>query len=368
MQNIQSKGNHEGNRCRPKINLSAFFAVFLLLIIFLLCISFKVSSQVKNQKIDGIVLHSFDCQGRWNAQRGIPEGGGRNRYHYLVKTDGTVHQGAPLDQALPHISGRFAPRSLSIMIEGSFKTGFFLDSIEDEGKISSQQREALVKLLLTLMDRYDIPLSQIERHMDHDEPVFCPGSGFPFFEILYETALKVIKSAGNKTLEEICKTHGLTLPLENAEIVVYKSQYQLELYEGDTLLKTYKIGLSRLPQGDKIKQGDLKTPEGSFFITEKYPMRAWMEISYPTEKHVKAGLEKKIITGAQYDSIMNQLKRGGIAPHHTGLGHDVGFHAGGFPYGRLRKDSTAGCIVLEDPEAFEFFKAVPLGSSVKIYP
>jgi hypothetical protein len=140
----------------------------------------------------------------------------------------------------------------------------------------------------------------------------------------------------------------------------------VKLYSGDVLLKTYKIGLSNQPKGDKLRRGDRRTPVGTFYISEKFPMRAWMEINYPSSRHAKIGLEKNIIDKTIYERIVACEKTGNIPLHDTPMGDDVGFHAGGFPYGRMRIDYTAGCIGFEDPEAFEVFFAVPVGTKVII--
>jgi len=58
----------------------------------------------------------------------------------------------------------------------------------------------------------------------------------------------------------------LKLPLVKPKIVVKKAQRQLLLYSADKLVRRYRIGLGLSPVGDKVRQGDRRTPEGDFYI------------------------------------------------------------------------------------------------------
>src|SRR3712207_4826637 len=54
-------------------------------------------------------------------------------------------------------------------------------------------------------------------------------------------------------------------PIKNPRLVVKKADRLLELYDGETLVKTYRVSLGFAPIGDKEKQGEGKTPEGDFY-------------------------------------------------------------------------------------------------------
>ena len=57
--------------------------------------------------------------------------------------------------------------------------------------------------------------------------------------------------------------------MKNPRIVVKKAERKLEVFDGEKLVKTYRVGLGFAPVGDKEKQGDGKTPEGEFYIFTK---------------------------------------------------------------------------------------------------
>lgn len=329
--------------------MRVFLTIFIWFIVFRLSFGFSP---------DGIVIHTarhikgkrFSC----------------GEFHYAVLPSGRIIKGVDEEKEVHHMWNRsLNKRSLCVVVVIPFS---FYNSLGIKGTyhLPKAQKEALFHLLFTLMRRHNIPLSQIERHLDRDNFVNCPYDGFPYFQILYDMAKIMIRSRGNVPLEDICRQKGISLPLKKAKIVVVKSQYLLKLYEGNIFLKGYEIALSNKPYGDKIKEGDRKTPLGVFYIDEKYPMRGWMEISYPDIPHARMGLKKGIITKGDYKKIVSSIRSMGVAYHYSDLGNDIGLHAGGFPYGKMRKDYTAGCIGLEDPEAYELYYAVPLGSKVII--
>src|SRR5262245_33262275 len=91
----------------------------------------------------------------------------------------------------------------------------------------------------------------------------------------------------------------LPSPLRQPRIVVKKSQRQLLLYSAGKLVRTYRIGLGLSPVGDKVRQGDRRTPEGDFYIFTRNNKSAFylsLGISYPNEAHAARGLRDGLIS------------------------------------------------------------------------
>src|ERR1700720_1598542 len=85
----------------------------------------------------------------------------------------------------------------------------------------------------------------------------------------------------------------LKLPLIGPRILVKKAQRQLLLFSGDKLVRTYRIGLGLNPSGDKVRQGDRRTPEGDFYIFTKNDKSAYylsLGLSYPNGPAAERGL------------------------------------------------------------------------------
>jgi murein L,D-transpeptidase YafK len=148
--------------------------------------------------------------------------------------------------------------------------------------------------------------------------------------------------------------------------VVKKSERKLFLFSGTKLVRTYHVGLGLSPVGDKVRQGDRRTPEGDFYIFTKNDKSAFylsLGISYPNAAHAARGLRDGLITNAQYLAIMQALRAGTAPPQNTKLGGDIYIHGNG-----AGSDWTWGCVALDDRDIRELFKVIPVGTPVRIQP
>jgi murein L,D-transpeptidase YafK len=156
----------------------------------------------------------------------------------------------------------------------------------------------------------------------------------------------------------------LRLPLSQPKIVVKKSQRQLLLFSGGKLVRTYRIGLGLSPIGDKVREGDRRTPEGDFYIFTKNDKSAFylsLGISYPNAAAAERGLRDHLINKTQYDAIMHALRAKKGPPQNTLLGGDIYIHGNG-----AGSDWTWGCVALENEDIRELFDVVNVGAPVRI--
>jgi len=167
--------------------------------------------------------------------------------------------------------------------------------------------------------------------------------------------------------ETISDTQSLLkLPLTAPRIVVKKAERRLFLYDGNKLVKTYRIGLGLSPKGDKVRQGDRRTPEGDFYIFTRNDKSAFylsLGVSYPNAPHANRGLRDGLISKSQHDTIMRALKLKKTPPQNTGLGGDIYIHGHG-----AGSDWTWGCVALENDDIRELFNAATVGTPVTILP
>lgn len=136
-------------------------------------------------------------------------------------------------------------------------------------------------------------------------------------------------------------------------ILIEKSTRRLMLISQGEVLKFYKIALGGNPVGPKERQGDNKTPEGTYVIDARNRDSRFhlsLRISYPNERDKKRAKELGVSPGG--DIMIHGIKNGfsWVGDAHSGV------------------DWTKGCIAVTDQEIEEIDKLAPNGTIVEIRP
>lgn len=136
-------------------------------------------------------------------------------------------------------------------------------------------------------------------------------------------------------------------------IEVDKAARQLKLLRGNETLAVYNVSLGSAPVGHKSREGDGRTPEGTYsieFKNDRSRFHLALRISYPSSDDRKSA---------------QQL---GVSP-----GRDIMIH--GLPNGlgwlnrlHLRRDWTDGCIAVTNTEMHEIWRLVSTGTPIEIRP
>ena len=153
-------------------------------------------------------------------------------------------------------------------------------------------------------------------------------------------------------------------------IVVDKSERTLSVVNHGKVIKSYHVELGDGGMGDKKISGDHKTPEGTFYITQKsvlsppdyYLGSRWMRLSYPNAEDARRGLDSDLISKSSRDAIISAIQAKTTPPQNTKLGGGVGIHGGSVP--SFGKDWTWGCVGLTNGDAEDLYKRVEVGTSV----
>jgi murein L,D-transpeptidase YafK len=136
-------------------------------------------------------------------------------------------------------------------------------------------------------------------------------------------------------------------------IVVYKQQRKLVLLSGGKELRSYKIALGCQPIGPKIRQGDHRTPEGSYVLDSRNPNSQFYKafhISYPDSKDIAAARKAGVNPGG--DIMLH-----GLPNHYAWVGKAHVLH-----------DWTDGCIAVTNEEMDEIWKLVRVRTPIEIKP
>lgn len=181
-----------------------------------------------------------------------------------------------------------------------------------------------------------------------------------------ETSRQEVKSKENEiitlqeqieTLEEQIETLEqkiFALRTEPADkVLIEKKERRLTLLSKGEVIKSYKIALGGNPVGPKVRQGDNKTPEGTYIIDSRNRDSDYhlsLHISYPNEKDKMRAKELGVSPGG--DIMIHGIKNGLLW---VGASH-------------AEVDWTKGCIAVTDEEMEEIYKLVPNGTIVEIMP
>ncbi len=136
-------------------------------------------------------------------------------------------------------------------------------------------------------------------------------------------------------------------------ILIEKNARRLMLISQGEVLKTYKIALGGNPVGPKERQGDNKTPEGTYTIDGRNRDSRFhlsLRVSYPNERDRNRAKELGVPPGG--DIMIHGIKNGlsWVGDAHSKI------------------DWTKGCIAVTDEEIEEIDKLVPNGTVVEIRP
>jgi lipoprotein-anchoring transpeptidase ErfK/SrfK len=153
--------------------------------------------------------------------------------------------------------------------------------------------------------------------------------------------------------------------LARPAILIDKSSRLLAVYDGGRLVKVYPAAVGARP-GDKLREGDRRTPEGEFFVCVKNPVSKYtlaLGLSYPAEEDAARGLREGLISQAEHRRIEAELRAGRRPPWDTALGGEIMIHGD-----RRGGRDTLGCIALEDDDIRELYPQIPIGTRVVIRP
>ena len=148
-------------------------------------------------------------------------------------------------------------------------------------------------------------------------------------------------------------------PTPERWILVRKSAHTLSVYDGDQLLKIYPAVFGKDPVWAKLYEGDHRTPEGVYHISQKYYHPFWsrfMLLDYPTPTN------REIYSWSRVHGLLPARGRG-VA----GIGGAVGIHgAEDESLNQRGINWTEGCISLFNRDVDELYDLVPLGTRVVI--
>lgn len=136
-------------------------------------------------------------------------------------------------------------------------------------------------------------------------------------------------------------------------IVVQKKDRILSVWKQGHIVKTYTImAMGADPVGPKIREGDERTPEGSYVINDKHMsqhFQKFLQISYPSDTDKKNAEKLGVPVGG---NVGIHGDRGGLS---------------GF-WQRFDRTWTDGCIAMRNADIEDIYDRVAVGTPIVIRP
>jgi len=137
-------------------------------------------------------------------------------------------------------------------------------------------------------------------------------------------------------------------------LVVDKAARRIAHYEAgqisvrDGVPGCWTIALApNAPTGPKRVEGDRRTPEGWYRISDKptsqFPLA--LRVHYPNADDAAAALASGLIDAPTAAQLRDAVRSGRVPPQRTALGGEILIHGGG-----ADTDWTLGCIAMDTPD------------------
>jgi murein L,D-transpeptidase YafK len=142
-------------------------------------------------------------------------------------------------------------------------------------------------------------------------------------------------------------------------IVVSKKDYELKVFDEEGWYATYPIVFGSKDLGDKMREGDRRTPTGNFKVVLKKINKKWGQellLDYPNDESYKRFKERK----AKGLIPANARIGDGIAIHATRQGEE--WTVDNF------YNWTDGCVSVKYSEMQDLYSYIPVGTPVSIEP
>jgi len=136
-------------------------------------------------------------------------------------------------------------------------------------------------------------------------------------------------------------------------IVVEKGNRRLLLLRGADVVATYPVRLGLNPYGHKQREGDFRTPEGTYYLSRRNPQSQFylsLEVSYPNP------------------ADRERARQAGVRPGGLIMIHGQPNVPRKPPEYYARRDWTDGCIAVSNSDMLDIWQRTRLGTTIEIRP
>lgn len=175
----------------------------------------------------------------------------------------------------------------------------------------------------------------------------------PIFKPMLLAALQVllVLPAFADSIAERAAPAGMLLPADR--VIIRKAERRMDLMRGGQTITSYRVSLGLNPSGPKQREGDFRTPEGSYRLTRRNARSEFflaVQVSYP--EATDTALARR-----------NGWSPGGLIMVH-GLPNELKYPRERY----LNTDWTDGCIALSNEDMLDFWLLTGDETLIEILP
>jgi hypothetical protein len=158
-------------------------------------------------------------------------------------------------------------------------------------------------------------------------------------------------------------------------VVVDVEAHTAQRFDRGALTHEWEVGRGQA-EGEKERRGDLKTPRGLYFVTDKstgpfsgdfagYYGGHWVKVNYPNAFDAQRGVREGLVTAEQAARITHDWWSRRLTLQKTGLGGGIGFHGWISPWkGDDGFGLSWGCVVFHPEDVAGAYAVLPVGAAV----
>lgn len=191
------------------------------------------------------------------------------------------------------------------------------------------------------------------------------------------TAIMKTKNASRLlmwSLTALCLTLAQPLGASEYQILISKQNNELLIEKAGEVVKRFHIATGKGGKGAKRRQGDSKTPVGTYRILkfkQSDRFHYFIQLDYPNLIDAWYGYKNEVISANEFKRIAHAYKKREAPPQDTALGGFIGIHGLGQTTQKKLQihenlDWTEGCIALTNEEVLELKNFVDVGTQVVI--
>lgn len=147
-------------------------------------------------------------------------------------------------------------------------------------------------------------------------------------------------------------------PRDSWRLVVHKSRYRLDLFDGLRLTRVFPLAFGGEPAGAKERMGDERTPEGEYVLIPHHQspnFGSCFYVCYPGPGDAQRGYFAGLIDRPSWRDILRSFRGRERPPHRTHLGGLILIHGtrDRTRRGLTHTNWTQGCIAMENRDLLD---------------